>query len=78
MSLPSLRLVVKPMKVKDVRDLSTDEISAKITSLKEELFNLRFQLAVNNLDNTARIREVRRSIAQCKTVLRERELKANA
>jgi large subunit ribosomal protein L29 len=66
------------MKVKDVRDLSTDEISAKITSLKEELFNLRFQLAVNNLDNTARIREVRRSIAQCKTVLRERELKANA
>lgn len=66
------------MKVKDVRDLSNDEISAKIASLKEELFNLRFQLAVNNLDNTARIREVRRSIAQCKTVLRERELKANA
>jgi large subunit ribosomal protein L29 len=66
------------MKVKDVREMGIEEINAKITSLKEELFNLRFQLAVNNLDNTARIREVRRSIAQCKTVLRERELKANA
>lgn len=73
-----LRLVVKRMKVKDVRELSNEEIVAKIASLKEELFNLRFQLAVNNLDNTARIREVRRSMAQCKTILRERELKANA
>jgi large subunit ribosomal protein L29 len=66
------------MKVKDVRDMSNEEIVAKVASLKEELFNLRFQLAVNNLDNTARIREVRRSIGQCKTILRERELKANA
>ena len=74
----SLRLVVKRMKVKDVRELTNEEIASKIASLKEELFNLRFQLAVNNLDNTARVREVRRSIAQCKTVLREREIKANA
>lgn len=66
------------MKVKEIRDLSNEEIKTKIASLKEELFNLRFQLAVNNLDNTARIREVRRSIAQCKTVLHERETKANA
>lgn len=58
--------------------MTNEEIGSKIASLKEELFNLRFQLAVNNLENTARIREVRRSIAQCKTVLRERELKANA
>lgn len=58
--------------------MSTEEINAQVASLKEELFNLRFQLAVNNLENTARIREVRRSIARCKTVLRERELKANA
>ena len=71
-----LRLVVKQMKVKDVRDLSNDEISAKVASLKEELFNLRFQLAVNNLDNTARVKEVRRSIAQCLTVLRERQANA--
>lgn len=66
------------MKVKDIRDLSNEEILAKVASLKEELFNLRFQLAVNNLENTARIRDVRRSIAQCKTVLHERAIKANA
>jgi len=66
------------MKVREARDLSTAELVAKIASLKEELFNLRFQLAVNNLDNPARIREVRRSIAQCKTIIHERELKANA
>lgn len=58
--------------------MSNEEIKAKMASLKEELFNLRFQLAVNNLDNTARIREVRKSIARCKTIIRERELKANA
>lgn len=69
---------MKRMKVKDIRELSSEEITAKVASLKEELFNLRFQLAVNNLDNTARISEVRRSIAQCKTVLHQRELQANA
>lgn len=56
--------------------MSIEEINSKITSLKEELFNLRFQLAVNNLDNTARVKEVRRSIAQCLTVLRERQANA--
>ena len=65
-----------PMKVKEIREMSTEQIRAKVAELKEELFNLRFQLAVNNLENTARIREVRRAIAQCKTVIRERELKA--
>jgi large subunit ribosomal protein L29 len=66
------------MKVKDIREMSTDELKTKIAELKEELFNLRFQLAVNNLENPARIQEVRRSIAQVKTIIRERELKANA
>lgn len=66
------------MKAKEVRELSTEEIKAKVASLKEELFNLRFQLAVNNLDNTARIGEVKKAIAQCKTIIHERELKANA
>jgi large subunit ribosomal protein L29 len=66
------------MKVKDIREMSTEEIKAKVASLKEELFNLRFQLAVNNLDNTARIAEVKKSIARCKTIIRERELNANA
>jgi len=66
------------MKVKEIREMSTEQIRAKVAELKEELFNLRFQLAVNNLENTARIREVRRAIAQCKTIIRERELKAEA
>lgn len=66
------------MKVKDIREMSDEEINAQVSSLKEELFNLRFQLAVNKLDNTARVREVRRSLARCKTVLREREIKAEA
>lgn len=64
------------MKVKEIRDLGSDELATKLTGLKEELFNLRFQLATNQLDNPARIREVRRSIAKIKTVIRERELKA--
>jgi len=46
----------------------------KIKSLKEELFNLRFQLATGQLENTARIREVRKTIARMKTVIREREI----
>lgn len=71
-------MVVKPMKAKEIRDLSVDELKQQAVSLKEELFNLRFQLATNNLDNTARIREVRRDIARVKTIIRERELKANA
>ncbi|MBP2016921.1 large subunit ribosomal protein L29 [Symbiobacterium terraclitae] len=66
------------MKVKEIREMSTEEIRAKVASLKEELFNLRFQLAVNNLENTARVREVRKAIARCKTIIRERELKAGS
>ncbi|MDI7247414.1 MAG: 50S ribosomal protein L29 [Bacillota bacterium] len=62
------------MKVKDVRDLTSEELQRKLESLKEELFNLRFQVATGQLDNPMRMREVRRTIAQVKTVLREREL----
>lgn len=62
------------MNSKDYRNMTTAEIEQKITSLKEELFNLRFQLATGQLENTARIKEVRRGIARAKTVLREREL----
>ncbi|WP_062349829.1 50S ribosomal protein L29 [Bacillus kwashiorkori] len=65
------------MKAKEVRDLTTAEIEQKIKSLKEELFNLRFQLATGQLENTARIREVRKSIARMKTVIREREIGIN-
>ena len=63
------------MKVNEIRDLSADEQGDKLKSLKEELFNLRFQHATGQLENPMRIREVKRSIAQIKTVLRERELK---
>ena len=62
------------MKTSEIRDMTTAEIEQKIQSLKEELFNLRFQLATGQLENPARIREVRKSIARSKTVLREREL----
>jgi large subunit ribosomal protein L29 len=65
------------MKAKEIRDLTTAEIEQKIKSLKEELFNLRFQLATGQLENTARIREVRKSIARMKTIIREREIAAN-
>ncbi|AMA74418.1 MULTISPECIES: 50S ribosomal protein L29 [Aneurinibacillus] len=62
------------MKANEIRNLTTAEIEQKLTSLKEELFNLRFQLATGQLDNTARIRQVRKDIARAKTILREREL----
>ncbi|HET6872151.1 MAG TPA: 50S ribosomal protein L29 [Sporolactobacillaceae bacterium] len=63
------------MKATDIRNLTTAEVEQKVKSLKEELFNLRFQLATGQLENPARIREVRKDIARANTVLRERELK---
>ncbi len=62
------------MKADELREMTTAEIEQKVKSLKEELFNLRFQHATGQLDNPARIREVRKGIARAKTVLREREL----
>lgn len=59
------------MKVKEIRELTTAEMLDQEKRLKEELFNLRFQLATGQLENTARIKEVRKSIARIKTVLRE-------
>lgn len=61
-------------KAKDLRAHTTDEIQSEIGTLKEELFNLRFQLATGQLENPMRIREVRKAIARAKTILREREL----
>ncbi|MFZ5752943.1 MAG: 50S ribosomal protein L29 [Bacillota bacterium] len=63
------------MKAKNLRDLTKDELTRKIGELKEELFNLRFQLATGQLENPMRIREVRKTIARTQTVLREREIK---
>lgn len=62
------------MKIKEVRELNENELEDKVKELKEELFNLRFQQATGQLDNVMRIKEVRRSIARVKTVLRERAL----
>lgn len=57
-----------------IRELTSQELETKIKELKEELFNLRFQLATGQLENTARISQVRKSIARMNTVIREREL----
>jgi len=62
------------MKVDEIRDMSADEQVQKLQSLKEELFNLRFQHATGQLENPMRLREVKKSIAQVKTVQREVEL----
>ncbi len=64
------------MKAKDVHELSTDELTRKANDLKDELFKLRFQLATGQLENPMRIRDVKKSFARIKTVIRERELKA--
>ncbi len=66
------------MKINEIRDLSSQEIVDKIQDLKEELFNLRFQNAMNQLDNPMRIAAVKKDIAKLKTVLKEQELGLNA
>ena len=62
------------MKAKEINELTTAEMLEKEKQFKEELFNLRFQLATGQLENTARLKEVRKSIARIKTVLRQKEL----
>ncbi len=62
------------MKAKEIRDMTPDELKTNLTNLKEELFNLRFQLATGQLDNPMRVKDVRKSIARVLTVMREREL----
>ena len=64
------------MKVNDIRDLTSAELDQKLAGLKEELFNLRFQLATGQLENPMRIREVKKTIARIKTIQRQNELKA--
>lgn len=64
------------MKAKELQGLSTEEMLAKENEYRDELFNLRFQLATGQLENTARIKQVRKSIARIKTALRQAELEA--
>ena len=64
------------MRASEIRDLNKEELEKKIRELKEELFNLRFQHAINQLDNPMRLKWVKKDIAKTMTVLREIELKA--
>lgn len=64
------------MKAAELRDLPYDKLAERMAEAKEELFNLRFRLATNQLDNSARLREVRREIARISTVMREQEIEA--
>ncbi|MDY3297106.1 50S ribosomal protein L29 [Selenomonas sp.] len=64
------------MKAKEIRELSAEELNQKLASLKEELFNLRFQHATGQLENPTRIKDVKKSIARIKTIQREATLKA--
>ena len=62
------------MKAKEIRQMTDQELDTKLLDLKNELFNLRFQLATGQLDNPMRIKVVRKDIARVKTTIREREL----
>ena len=64
------------MKAKELKKMSPEELDRRLVGLKEELFNLRFQLATNQLENPHRITDVKHDIARVRTVIRERELGA--
>ncbi|HHY90476.1 MAG TPA: 50S ribosomal protein L29 [Clostridiales bacterium] len=63
------------MKADKLREMTEQELHNKLNELKNELFNLRFQLATGQLENPMRIKSVKRDIARTKTILREKELK---
>lgn len=63
------------MKATEIRELTAEELASKLKELKAELFNLRFQLAINQLENPMRITAVKKDIARVKTIIRENELK---
>ena len=66
------------MKAKQVHDMTDAELEAKLVELKTELFNLRFQHAINQLDNPMRLKAVKKEIAIIKTIVRENEIKNGA
>ena len=66
------------MKAADVKALSADQLNEELAKLKKEQFNLRFQKATGQLENTSRVRVVRRDIARIQTVLRDKRPAANA
>jgi large subunit ribosomal protein L29 len=66
---------MKARELNEVKGNNSEDLNVKLSDLKAELFNLRFQLATGQLSNPMRIREVKKSIAQIKTILREEELR---
>ena len=66
------------MKAAELRQMSAAELDKKLADLKEELFNLRFQHAINQLDNPMRIEAVKKDIARVKTVIRQLEMSGKA
>ena len=66
------------MKSSEIRELSGDDLAAKLKEARAELFNLRFQMATSQLDNTARVKQVKKEIARIQTEIRARELNALA
>ena len=66
------------MKVTELRELSTEELTQKLADSKQELFNLRFQNAINQLENPQRIGDVKKTIARIKTIIHEREAEGSA
>ena len=66
------------MKAAEIKKLSAEQRAAKLAELKEELFNLHFQQAINQLDNPMRISAVKKDIARVKTIMREQELSGSA
>ena len=65
------------MKIEDVRAKNSDELETELMALKKEQFNLRFQRATGQLENTARVRFIRRGVAQIKTILQQRSEKSS-
>ncbi len=64
------------MKAAEIRELSADDLAAKLAEARAELFNLRFQMATSQLDNTARVKQVKKDIARIQTEMRAREISA--
>ena len=66
------------MKIETIREMTTAELSSELLKLKNELFNLRFQHVTGQLENPVKMREVKKDIARVKTVIKEKELEAQA
>jgi large subunit ribosomal protein L29 len=69
---------VDAMKIADVRGMTVDQLEDEVLKLKKEQFNLRFQRATGQLENTARVRQVRKDIARMKTVARQKQAQTKA